>query len=244
MAASVTRAAIRAGALLYADLRPGGTDEHVDTEEVNELINLQAAEFWDKLVQARGADYYATPATVQTVAGTATVALPSAFYELLSVDLAWGSDRIEPVQRLSNIADRWIYRRVLWAEGSAKAFRESGTGTGTVLEFFPTPNAQTTVELRYVPSFEPWATDDSDDAATIDGINGWHKLVMLGTAVELRMIHGLDPREQREQLAIVMRRMDELASERAPSHAQQIRDVHPEGWHGDKDWKHLLTPPE
>lgn len=242
--ANVTRATIRANARLFADMRPDGSNEFVSDAEANGLINLRAAELWDRLIALRGGEAFeAVNTSLPTVAGTATIQLPSDFYHLLSFDLAWASTRIEPVGQLSSIADRYRYNDIPWAEGEGKAFRVRGNGTNTTfLELFPTPTANTNTSIRYVRAFAPIVTNVAGDVTEIDTFNGWDRAVALGVATDMRAIAGLDGREVAGMYAAELQRIDQAVTERVESHPTRIRDVYPEGNWLQDDWMRIRTP--
>ncbi len=244
MAQTVTRAAIRNRARLFADARPGGDSEQVSDADANDLINARAAEFWDRLVALRGESHFETVNTsLPTVANTATITLPTDFLDLLAFDLAWTSARLEAVGKLENIADRYKYNEVSFAEGGPKAFRIRGNGTNTtLLELFPTPTSAVNTVIRYIPSFTPLSTTNSADNTTFDGYNGWDKAIALGVAVDMRVILGLDASELSGMLTNELARIDLAASERSANHPTRVRDVHPEGMPYDSDWMMMRTP--
>jgi hypothetical protein len=227
MARSVTLSQLRSDALLYADERPNSASTFITTTEANRLVNLALAELYDLLVSARGHEHYETVTeATATVAGTATVNLPSDFYQLLSLHLKWSATDIEPVGDLEHVADR--HRLVnwgTWTQWSPKAFRIRGT----VIEFFPTPATATTLQIRYIPAF----TDLSMDASTFDGVNGWEKLVALRAAIEMRAINRQPGGELEALYERELRRVEAMAAERSAATPKRIRDAAPEmrfGW--------------
>jgi len=240
VASSVTRGEVRALARLYADERPGGSEAFISDADCNTLINGALKEFYDLLVAARGHEFYETEDTsVTTANGTATYSLPADFYQLLSVDLRWAADRLEPVGALASVADRYRYvsSGVSWGESAPKAFRQRGA----LIELFPTPTSAVTVVLRYVPVC-PELTADSGANGSFDGVNGWERLIALRVACEMRTIAGqpaswLNGMYERER-----ERVEELASQRAASHPATIRDVNPEGSSLDAWWRDLPPP--
>ncbi len=225
-------------------MRPDGASEFISDADANDLINSRAAEFWDRLVALRGESRFETVNTsLPTVADTATITLPSDFLDLLSFDLAWGASRLEAVGKLENIADRYKYNEIRFAEGAPKAFRIRGNGTNTtLLELFPTPTSAVNTVIRYIPSFTPLATNNSADSSTFDGFNGWDKAVALGVAVDMRVIAGLDAGEVSGLLQNELARIDLAAAERSANHPTRIRDVSPEGSPYDPDWMQMRTP--
>jgi hypothetical protein len=241
VADAVTLATVRANARLYADERPGGSDTFISEPECNRLINLALKEFYDLLVAARGHEYYETESTsIVTVAGTATYSLPADFYQLLSVDLRWATDRVEPVPALSSPADRHRFASsgLRWSENTPKAFRLRAG----LIEFFPTPaGAPVTVVLRYVPTC-PALTADTGAAGSFDGVNGWDRLIALRVACEIRTINGLPATWLNSMYEQERDRIQALAAERAASHPATIRDVNPEGSTTGAWWRELPPP--
>ena len=243
MARSVTLAILRKNARLYADQRGR---KFVEDDEANRLINLALAELYDRLLAAQGHEYYEialTPPTAEAITtadGTATYNLPDGFYRMLALDLAWATDRLEPVPALASIADRARFNGMGWGEFTPKAFRIRGaqlTGEPAVLELFPTPTSAVATVLRYVPAF----TDLANDSATFDGVNGWDRVVALRVAIEMRAIAGLESTSIQRLYEAELQRIDELATDRAATHAPTIRDVSPEGNFFD-DWYRRLPP--
>ncbi len=244
MARTVTLATLRKNARLYADQRGR---KFVEDDEANRLVNLALAELYDRLVAAQGHEYYelelAAPSAeaIETESGTATYALPTGVYRVLGFDLNWGTDRLESVPALASIADRSRFNGVGWGEFTPKAFRIRGAqppGAPMTLELFPTPTSAVAAILRYVPAF----TDLANDTATFDGVNGWDRAVALRVALEMRAIAGLESTTIQGLYDRELQRIDELAADRAATHAPTIRDVSPEGSGFADDWYRHLPP--
>ena len=247
MARSVTRARIRENARLYADQRPGGGSSFVTDPEYNRLINLALAELYDRLVAARGQEYYEKEDTSLTTAnGTAAYNLPTDFYQLLSVDLTWGT-RLEPVPALEHVADRSKFNDAPWDEGCSKAFRLRSPVTPTDpssahrIQFFPTPTSAVPVVLRYVPT-SPELTQDAGVGGSWDGVNGWDRAVALRVAIEARAIEKVSASDLMTLYQAELDRIDEMAADRVASVAQRVRDVNPDGFPTDV-WPYGLPPP-
>jgi hypothetical protein len=241
--ATVTRATIRGNARLFADQRPDGTNEAITDAEANGLVNLRVAELWDRLIALRGGEAFeAVNTALPTVANTATITLPTDFYQLLAFDLAWSATRLEPVGQLPSIADRYRYADIPWAEGEAKAFRQRGSGNSSFLEIFPTPTTAVNTAIRYITAFTPLATNNSADSTALETFNGWDRAVSLGVAADMRVISGLDSADVLRLYMADLERIDTLITERSASHPQRIRDVYPEGSLVTDDWMRLRTP--
>jgi hypothetical protein len=229
VALNVTRQKIRALARLYADQRPGGSTAFIPDDGptandagVNDLIALACTELYDLLVQARGQDYYATYATLNIVGGTSLYSLPSDFYQLLSLSLVWSSSVQEDVPNISTARQRISFLNgANWAQGAPKGFRLRATQ----IEILPTPTSAVTGSLVYVPAFPGFA----NDAAVIDGVNGWEKLVALRVAMEMRAIEEQPYADLQNLYEIEKQRITDMAADRDAGHTSQILDVDPEG---------------
>lgn len=231
MANSVTLLQLRTGARLLANERPSGSAVFITDTELTTIANSRCREFYDYLLAMHGDERFeaeTNPTPSATVSGTATYALPTTTYRLLSVHLRWAANRNEPVHKLTNVDDRErLYDDATWSEDAPKAYRLRGT----LLEFFPTPTTAVTVVLRHVPTF----TDLSLDADAIDDINGWARLVMLGMAIDVRNINSEPASFLQEQFDRTLERVETLAGEREPNEPARIRDVNPEGT-GSRWW--------
>jgi hypothetical protein len=240
VAATVTRYQVRALARLFADQRPdGGKKKFIEDPEINDLIDLAFAEHWDRLVAARGHEYYASKSTaISTANGTALYNLPADFYELLSFGLRWTVDRLERVRALNSLDDAFQFNGLQWGEGTHKRYR---VGNAQV-ELFPTPNAVVPTELRYVPTC-PKLTTDEGAAGSFDGVNGWHRVIALSVAMQMRMVAGRELGNLVELYDRDVERIEALAADRAAAAAPQIRDMNPEGFAGGGMWIDPTLPP-
>jgi len=229
----VNRAYLRNLSRMYANERPGGSSAFiVDSDgtanaiSLDSIINLKLASFYDLLVQARGHENYATDAAVTTIAGTATYALPSDCYQVLSIHLEWAPMQFEIVNATS-VRERIDYQNwTYWARYSPKAYRLRGTqaNAGQTLEFFPTPSSVVLARVRYIPEFSPLV----DDVSTFDSVNGWENLIALSAAIDLRTFAEKDLGSLPGLLAKEEERIRTLADQRSTGEAAQVVDVYPD----------------
>ncbi len=233
---TVTLAKLRALARLYADERPEvGTGAFVSVIELDQLLNYALAELYELLIDAGGHEYYETVAELTTAPNVATVSLPADFFRLLSVYLNWGSRQLEAMDALAHVDDRAdLMNYGVWARGADKAFRERGA----VIEIFPTPTTQTSLELRYVP-VAPVLVNELD---TFDGVDGWEKMVALKVAGEILVIKKESPKAVLELFAQERERVQMLADKRAAAYPDRVRDV--TSLARGRNWRRLgLVPP-
>lgn len=144
---------------------------------LNDQINVAIGDYCD-LLDEEFEGYRDKTGTVATVAGTATVALPSDFLKARAVDVL-DSGRYRPLH-LFAIAQTYGWDQQEIPRGYMHV--------GANLELFPTPNAVYTIRLRYVPT-APVLDDDSD---TIDIPNGWEDWIIHA------VLAVLDEREERD----------------------------------------------
>jgi hypothetical protein len=209
-------------ARLYADERPAGSTAFISTTDDLLLVNTEIAALWDLLLSLGGEDYFAVDDVTQsTVAGTATVALPSAFYQLVSVHIRWASDRNEEVNRLTADGDRYLLRDAgTWGEGSQKAYRLKGD----TIDFSPVPTSAKVVVVRYLPR----ATLLTALSESTPSVNGWHELCAWRIAAKMRAIRGQPNSMCLQFAADALERIETIAAERALNEPARIRDVMPD----------------
>jgi hypothetical protein len=219
VASSVTLLQLRTDARLYADQRPGGSSTFINDTELNRLINLKAKELFDKLVDARGAAYFATEATIAIVAGTSRYDLPANFFELASVTLEWDTRYHELMFPIGSTRMRVTMETPfsIWSRYHKKAYQLRASQ----LEFLPTPTTDVTCRIQYVPVY----TDMSADGDTFDGINGWEKMAAIGVAMEMREIEKRPSSTLAAMYAEQLARIEELKTERDAEAPKQIVDV-------------------
>lgn len=220
----VTLATLIANARLFADLR--GADAatgFVDDVEITRLVNLALAEFYDLLVSARGHEHHQTVATLTATAGSAIVALPADFYQLLTLHAQWGNDR-EALKPLNSTHDVHAHRSAPWTQSAGKRYRVRGS----VLELFPTPTAATVLDIRYVPAAPTLSDSEPGVSDVFDGVNGWDRLIALRVAIDIRALNDKPSAALVRLYEQDRERIEEMAAQRDASAPLRIRDVSPE----------------
>jgi hypothetical protein len=231
---NVTLADVRTLAKLYANQR---SIAFMDDADWNSLITAARAELYDLLVELRGHEYFTKTGTLATTANSAIVALPADHYETLTIILAWGAQQLEEVGSLDHLGDQVAYRNWnSWTQGGPKAFRIRDQ----LIEFFPTPSAVTSLELRYIPTPVPF----TNDASVFDSVQGWHKMVALRAALEALTLQSLPTAAVEKLYERERERVEGLAAKRAAANGQSIRDVR-YGMDGGSNWRRRrwLPPP-
>ncbi len=208
-------------ARLYADERPAGSGAFISTTDDLLLVNTAVQSLHDLLLSLGGEDYFAADASLSTVAGTATITLPSTFYRLVSLHIQWATNRREELTELTAEGDRYLLTDLNgWGEGTRKAFRIVANN----LELYPTPTSVQTLLMRYVPV----ATVLAALSDSTPSINGWHKLCALQIAAEMRTVRGQANGMLQQAYAKELERIETIAAERTQNEPARIRDVFPE----------------
>lgn len=237
---SVNRAYLRNLAQLYADGRPGGSSSFVVNSDAtanavswDTLINSCALELFDLFVAARGHEYYESDADLSLGPGLGTggsstlYALPSDFYQLLSLRLYWDANTIEEMHQMG-VRERSRYERAYntFDRGTPKAFRLRGTQSASArtVEILPAPTKAVTANVRYIPTFSALA----DDTTTMDVVNGGDDLIALKAAIKYRTIAEKPLGNLPQLYAECHTRISQMADQRAANFAEQIQQVYPE----------------
>ena len=203
-------------AYLRADLA-NATDRH-PRDQVLRYVNQGGAELYDLLVEARGRAYYrATPFPITTTAATTRYALPTGFYQLISLRVAgvagFTLDPFDP-QDEPGLRD---------PSGTVGKPSNYELQPGFV-ELLPLHSAGTTVVCDYIPVF-PDLLDTS--SSVFDGINGWEQYIEYFAAREMLFKDGEkdDAATQDQALAALARRISKLAPQRDRFRAERVKNV-------------------
>ncbi len=116
------------------------SNNHVDDDEIDDLVNDGLTEHWDLLVACAPPDYYAAYEDIPVEAGTFVYPLPSDFYRLRQVSVQEATDEFRPLGSLQD-ADIQRYR---------------------------IPNTDAVVRMRYIPA-APRLEQDSDTVDGVNG---------------------------------------------------------------------------
>lgn len=227
MGATRTLLQLRTGARKYADFLASGSAASVFSDAtINEFVNDAISEFYEKLVAARGHEYFLATTAISVTGGTSSYTLPATFFELSTLTLEWDANSHELVAPIDSLLHRHIYNNCQnWSRGSRKGYRISGTQDGTQsIEFLPTPGASVTARVRYIPTFAPLVADTD----VIFIVNGFDKLVELTAAIEMRSVKGLPIAALQALQAVQLERVEEMAAERLADQPARVVDVYPE----------------
>ena len=206
-------------------------DQFVTDLELQDKITRAYRGLYDLLVAARGAEYYRSAATFNTVAGQANYDLPSDFYRLLAVNRTtqtgfWSN--IHPYG-LDEI-DLLLNAGMNGATSELGKYRLGG-GISTVtllpgkfIDFLPVPTAVRTVRVDYLPE----AVLKYDPVSTffwIEDHDGWLEWIIIEVAIQLVAKEEGDPSAFLTRKAAIEARIKALAPSRNASEPERPKDV-------------------
>ena len=215
----------------------GAYDRH-DRADVDRDINQGIAQWWDALIEVRGAEYLQkqTPTSITTVASTTAYNLAADFYMLVGV----------------RIADAGGYPLVRFAPEEEAALRELSTSGGWPTHYqvrrhvntTATPQGEVTHSLVVLPAhpaaltltvdYVPHAPELVNDADYLDGANGWEDYAILYAAREMAdrddepALYGRLDVRMKEARARITR----VAPKRDMHQARRVKDVRGSRFYG------------
>lgn len=186
--------------------------------EIDALLNEGLNEVYDLLVQARAQEYKRSASTITTVAGTSAYALPSDFYELLSVDIQYGSNLVmsaRPYAEFERNMYKWLPG---WQLNAPVYYRLQGNN----INFIPVPSGAYSVTLNYYPAY----TTLVNNSDTFDGVSGWEAYGIWFAVAACQSKHKtMDPSFAMGRVAELKRRIEGLAALRDAGNAERVHDV-------------------
>lgn len=176
----MTLSQVRLLALQLAD-RVG--TQFVTVPELNVYINQSYFELYDILVSAYGDEYYvASPYLLTTDGVTQQYTLPVDLYKVTGVDLSINpSTEAWVTLKHFNFIERNRYVFPQLTSTYLGVFNLRYRVVGNTLFFIPTPSANQTVRLWYVPKM----TSLLQDTDMLDGISGWTEYVVVDVAMKI-----------------------------------------------------------
>ncbi|MEI8255942.1 MAG: hypothetical protein WCJ30_09750 [Deltaproteobacteria bacterium] len=186
----------------------------VTDAEINEYLNQGIAEFYDRLVGARGQEYVAIEQTITTT-GVEAYALPANHYETIYVELDLGGPRT----RLTSYS---MHERAgiigSTTNGTPIAFRLQNAN----ISFLPAPTAGFTIRHWYQPA-SPRLVTDGD---SVDGVDGWEEYAIWRSVAYCQQKEQLDPSFAMGMVQQIGGRIDRLAPFRATNNTERVTDVY------------------
>lgn len=195
----------------------------VTDAEVIGYINVAMAEIHDVLVD-RYEDYYVSTQSF-TLPADNPGTLPNAFYKALGVDFDTGGTTYR-LRRFS------FQERNMFNSPAVVAGRVTNTLyaiQGNEIKFIPSPTVSGTVTLYYVPEAQQFATDGSDDSATIVSkaravAFGYEEYVVVDAAIKCLQKEESDVQMLMVQKQQLKERIENAASNRDQGEPTAITD--------------------
>lgn len=220
MAATRTLAELRTEARQRADMEQD--DDFVTDTELTRMVNQSIRELYDLLLESLGHEYFYTSASISIVAGTQAYSLPTAFYQLLGVDLVISATEnmaLRPFQFHERNEDMY---GMGWGYPDGPRYRIMGSQ----IHFRPAPTASDTVTVHYIP----YPTSLSADGDTFDGINGWEEYVIVDCAAKMIEKEEGEAAPLYKRKAELMQRIQGQASKRDAGFPDAVIDIHANTW--------------
>lgn len=200
-----------------------GADSLVSDKELRQRLNEALATLYDKLIAAYPQEHFVSSTTFSTVVDQNSYDLPTDFYKLLAVVLQNGQVYAPvPIWRHEQLAD--LLRSQHMGRGNL-IYNMFYRIVKDKLVLRPAPKVVWTCHLHYIPAFQPFATDGSDDSDTFDGVNGWEKWACLNAAIYCMQKEETDPSPLLTMLSMEDARLHEMISTRDQGQPECIVDV-------------------
>lgn len=196
------------------------SSDFVSTSELTDYIQDSKDELYDLLVSAWGDDYFYATATVSTVAGTETVALPSDFYKLLALDFVpAGGDPVE--LEMFDWTERNDFGTTSepWSSQDPPRYRLRAG----LIWFTPKPAAVYAVKVHYIPACPDLV--DGLFPVVFDGVNGWTEYVVCDVCAKIAGKEEADPSLFLAQKKAVAERIKMMATRRDQSGPAKVRKI-------------------
>ena len=203
MPVTITLADLRARVRFLGDFdnsRFGQPSQSVSDARLDEVINDSLRATYDLFLTYRGEQFVKEQAgSPSTIAGGNAVTLASDFYRLWQVEVQEGSDYY-PLRHI-NLREAWRFQNSS-SQPRGLTFRL----LANTLVFYTTPTGNYPLRIWYAPAFAALATTIS----SFDGINGFERLAIARSVLDLKMREGMPAQEW---AAKVQQYTDELRAE-------------------------------
>jgi len=191
----------------------------VSDAELITYINGSIAELHDLLIGSE--DYYLVEYSVNTIANTATYALPAAFYKLRGVDIR------------QNSGDWQSLRPFNFNERNSSSDTQSSNGlryrlTGSNLMLSPAPVGVYEIKIWYTPV----ATKLAIDADILNDVNQYSEYVIIDAAIKCLNKEESDVSVLLATKADLRKRIENMSASRDAGQPESISDIYAE----NTDW--------
>ena len=197
--------------------------------EIQRYIDQACKDLYDKLIDARGENYYMLTAPLTTTASVSYLPLPAAFYNLLFVRMqvqgSWVTldtfDRIDldAMKNATGSAPSFPIRYRLETDQPSAANGFLGLAN---LVLMPAPAAVYSVEVDYIPSYA--GNLNAGDVA-LDGINGWEEYVIWKVVATMLAKQDADNSNALRMMGLESVRIEKLRDRRNAGRPARVIDT-------------------
>lgn len=206
--------------------------------EWNSYINQSYFELYDTLVTMFEDYFLAAPVTFITDGSTFLYDLPNGvnysaakpYYKLMGVDLALQSSSNAYVTiNKFQFQDRNKFLYPNAASTIYGVFNMQYRVLGSQIMFIPTPSANQTIRLWYIPRLTELLADTD---LTVAGISGWEEFIIIDAAIKAKQKQEEDTSVLMMQKQAIIKRIQDSAANRDAGMPDRITDIRSNGWWG------------
>ncbi len=218
MAAPVALSDMQTRTRELANMEVQFASDFISDDELRRRLNAALKQLYDKLIVARGQEYYASMTNFNTVPGQSDYPLPADFYEGLSVTATHGGWYN---QMFTWEAQEWAVMQSVSVNTGSPIYALRYRYQGDNMVILPIPQGAFRIDLMYVPIM----ADLVLPADTFNGVNGWEEWACLTAAIGMLAKEESDPSALMAERSMIDMRIDKLAGNRDAGRASRIVDV-------------------
>jgi len=209
MASNITLLDLRNACKDRADMQ---NSNFITDDEWNRYINSAAKELYEILI-LKGLQYTTTTDTISLNGTDDTYDLPSNFFKLVGVDHNINNETY-PMEEYT------FQNRNLYNQQNTQRYLRYRLVGEDMIRFNPKPSAQE-ITIWY----DPVLATLSDDADTLNGVNGWEEYVIVRSALWAKVKEESETGDLKQDIAFLRDRIETAAENRDLGPAGQVTDV-------------------
>jgi hypothetical protein len=190
----------------------------VTDAELSGYINRSIGELYDLIISCYGNDYYIDAHTFNLVGNQQAYALPTAFYQMVGVDLVI-NDNNKLTLKPFMFQERNDYQNFPANAWQGINYRYHLRGDNIVFQPMPTTTNQITI--WYIPL----ATLLVNDNDVMKGFNGWEEYVIIDAAIKMQLKQEGSVEELYRSKQDMIARIKQMADNRDSGFPQRVQDV-------------------
>lgn len=206
-------------------------DQSVTDTEITGYLNRGIAKWQLLVIKSSTQDYFFKKRTLTITSGTALYDLdnvagsPIDFFKLIGVSTTINGYKLTLKPFMENERDKFAQYQTGWSDAGTVFYRLRGAQ----IEFIPTPTANTTCDLLYIPV----PTKLGGAVTSIDGIASWDEYAVLDASYKVATKRGINDMAQlvKAEQAEMHELIESLAAGRDVGSPERVQDVM--GWPED-----------